>query len=92
VNVTLVSAEPKEQVVVPQVAIQENQTGPFVLVVGKDNKVELRPVKTGQRNGTEIAVSEGLTAGESVIVEGIQKVRPGVTVKPVAQQDRAAAK
>ena len=78
--------------VVPQIAIQENQTGPFVLVVDKDNKVELRPVKTGQRTGMEIAVTDGLTVGESVIVEGIQKVRPGATVKPVARQDRAAAK
>lgn len=92
VNVTLVSAEPKEQVVVPQVAIQENQTGPFVLVVGKDNKVELRPVKTGQRNGIEIAVTDGLTPGESIIIEGIQKVRPGVTVNPVSGQKNAAAK
>lgn len=92
VNVTLVSAEPKEQVVVPQTAIQENQTGPFVLVVGKDNKVELRPVKTGQRNGTEISVTDGLTPGESIIIEGIQKVRPGVTVNPVSGKKSAAAK
>jgi membrane fusion protein (multidrug efflux system) len=92
VNVTLVSAEPKEQVVVPQVAIQENQTGPFVLVVDKDNRVELRPVKTGQRNGTEIAVADGLTVGESIIVEGIQKVRPGMTVNPVSGQTKPAAK
>jgi len=92
VKVSLVSAKPEDQMVVPQTAIQENQTGPFVLVVDKDNKVELRPVKTGQRKGTEIAVSEGLTEGESVIVEGIQKVRPGATVKPVAQQKNAAAK
>ncbi|MFQ5626114.1 MAG: efflux RND transporter periplasmic adaptor subunit [Methyloligellaceae bacterium] len=91
-NVTLVSADPKDQMVVPQAAVQENQTGPFVLVVDKDNKVELRPVKTGQRSGTEIAVTEGLNVGETVIVEGIQKVRPGATVKPVAQQKRAAAK
>lgn len=92
VNVTLVSAEPEDQLVVPQIAIQVNQTGPFVLVVDKDNKVELRPVKTGQRSGTEISVSDGLTVGEMIIVEGIQKVRPGATVKPVTQQDRATAK
>ena len=92
VNVTLVSAEPEDQLVVPQIAIQVNQTGPFVLVVDKDNKVELRPVKTGQRSGTEISVSDGLTVGEMIIVEGIQKVRPGTAVKPVTQQDRATAK
>jgi membrane fusion protein (multidrug efflux system) len=92
VNVTLVSAEPEDQLVVPQAAVQENQSGPFVLVVGKDNKVELRPIETGQRSGTKIAVAEGLTAGESIIVEGIQKVRPGATVNPVQQQERASAK
>ncbi|MHA1564061.1 MAG: efflux RND transporter periplasmic adaptor subunit, partial [Alphaproteobacteria bacterium] len=92
VNVTLVSAKPENQIVVPQTAIQENQTGPFVLVVDKDNKVGIRPVKTGQRKGTEIAVTEGLTVGETIIVEGIQKVRPGATVKPVVQQKNAAAK
>jgi membrane fusion protein (multidrug efflux system) len=92
VNVTLVSAVPQNQMVVPQVAIQENQTGPFVLVVDKDNKVELRPVKTGQRIGTEISVTDGLTPGESIIIEGIQKVRPGATVNPVSGQKSAAAK
>ncbi len=90
VNVTLVSAEPVNQIVVPQTAIQENQTGPFVLVVDKDNKVGIRPVKTGQRRGTEISVTEGLTAGETIIIEGIQKVRPGATVKPVPMKKSAA--
>ena len=92
VSVTLVSSDPKDQMVVPQAAVQTNQTGPFVLVVNKDNKVEMRPVQTGQRFGTEITVSEGLTEGESIIVEGIQKVRPGAAVKPVPQQAQAAAK
>jgi len=85
-NVTLVSSDPKDQVVVPQVAVQANQAGPFVLVVNKDNEVELRPVKTGQRVGTEIAVTEGLYVGETIIIEGIQKVRPGAKVNPVMQK------
>lgn len=91
VNVTLVSSDPEEQTVVKQTAIQENQTGPFVLVVNKDNKVEMRPVKTGQRFETEIAVTEGLTEGEQIIIEGIQKVRPGATVKAVPQNEASAA-
>ncbi|GBE42537.1 Efflux pump periplasmic linker BepF [bacterium BMS3Bbin10] len=91
-NVTLVSANPKNEMVVPQAAVQANQTGPFVLVVNKDNKVELRPVKTGERIGAEIAVTEGLSIGESIIVEGIQKVRPGAAVKPVPLQKSASAK
>lgn len=89
VNVSLVSSEPKKQLVVPQAAVQENQAGPFVLVVDKDNKVELRPVKTGQRTGTEMVVSEGLTEGETIIVEGIQKVRPGASVQPVKKSAKA---
>jgi membrane fusion protein (multidrug efflux system) len=92
VNVTLVSSDPREEAVIPQTAIQENQTGPFVLVVDKDNKVELRPVKTGQRIGGEIAVSDGLTVGEQIIVEGIQKVRPGATVRAVPQQQTSPAR
>lgn len=92
VNVTLVSSDPQNQIVIPQAAVQENQTGPFVLVVDQDNKVVMRPVKTGQRKDAEIAVTDGLNTGESIIVEGIQKVRPGAEVKPVPMQDKAAAK
>ncbi len=91
-NVTLLSEDSEDQLVVQQAAVQENQSGPFVLVVGKDDKVELRPIKTGQRSGTKITVTDGLTAGEMIIVEGIQKVRAGVTIKPVPQQQRAPAK
>ena len=86
VNVFLVSSEPKDQLVVPQASIQENQTGPFVLIVDKQNKVEMRPVQTGQRTGAEIAIVEGLDPGETIIVDGIQKARPGITVKPVVQK------
>ena len=82
VNVVLTSQTPSKELVVPQAAVQENQTGPFVLVVKQDNRVEARPIKTGQRVGTEIVALEGLTAGESIIVEGIQKVRPGAEVSP----------
>ena len=91
-NVNLVSAKPENQLVVPQAAVQENQTGPFVLVVDKDDKVVLRPIKTGQRNGADIAVLEGLTEGEKVIVAGIQKVRPGMKVDPVPQKSAAVQK
>ncbi|MDA7947351.1 MAG: efflux RND transporter periplasmic adaptor subunit [Hyphomicrobiaceae bacterium] len=90
VNVNLVSSDPEDQLVVPQAAVQENQTGPFVLVVDKDDKVVLRPIKTGQRNGADIAVLEGLNEGESIIVAGIQKVRPGMKVDPVSQKSASA--
>ena len=83
VNVVLVSEEPQDRIVVPQAAVQENQAGPFVLVVTGDNKVEARTIATGQRFGPDIVVKEGLKPGEQIIVEGIQKVRPGGKVQAV---------
>lgn len=85
VSVILESAEAKDQIVVPQASVQTNQSGPFVLVVDGDNKVELRTIKTAARTGTQIVVSDGLSEGEMIIVDGIQKVRPGATVNPVQQ-------
>jgi len=67
---------------VPSQALQLDQTGPFVLVVDKDNKVEVRRVELGDSRGTRIVVRKGLAAGELVITEGIQKVRPGQVVQP----------
>jgi membrane fusion protein (multidrug efflux system) len=90
VNVNLVSADPKDQLVVAQAAVQENQTGPFVLVVDNENRVEVRPIKTGQRAGTDIVVTDGLTKGEMIVIEGIQKVRPGGLVDPVRQDQKAS--
>ena len=53
-----------------------------VAVVGSDNKVEIRTVKVGDRTGSNWIIEDGLKAGESVIVEGLQEVRPGVMVNP----------
>lgn len=82
VNVILTSDVPEKRVVIPQSSVQENQTGPFVLVVNQDNRVELRPISVGQRLGTEIVALEGLVPGETIIVEGIQKVRARALVAP----------
>ena len=83
VNVILESAQPEDQIVVPQASVQSNQSGPFVLVVDAENRVELRTVQTAARIETKVVVSNGLTEGEMIIVDGIQKVRPGATVNPV---------
>lgn len=88
VNVVLTNEQPIKQVVVPQVSVQENQTGPFVLVVDGENRVTARPISTGARVGSNIVVSKGLDAGETIIVEGIQKVRPGGTVTPTPAQPK----
>ncbi|WP_100639904.1 efflux RND transporter periplasmic adaptor subunit [Marinobacter salexigens] len=71
------------QVLVPQAAIQETIEGKFVLVVDDQNKVVQRFVKTGARLGAMLAIESGLEAGEQVIVEGLQKVRSGIEVKPI---------
>lgn len=92
VSVVLTSNEPEKHVVIPQASVQSNQAGPFVLVVDADDRVEARPIKTGQRLETEIVVAEGLDAGETIIVEGIQKVRPGAKVKSVSAAAPGAAK
>ena len=68
--------------VIPQSAVQENQSGRFVLVVTADNQVESRQITTGRRIGPMWAVTAGLKDGEKIIVEGLQKVRPGAPVAP----------
>lgn len=67
---------------VPQRAVGEMQGRRLVAVVKPDNSVELRPVKAAEVIGNQWVIDEGLQAGERVIVEGIQKVRPGSTVNP----------
>jgi len=67
---------------VPQRAVMELQDKHLVAVVAADNKASMRPVKVGERTDTEWVITEGLKPGEQVVVEGIQKVREGVTVKP----------
>ena len=75
---------------VPQRAVIELQGSYQVAVVGSDNKVSIRPVTVGERVGRLWIVTEGLKAGESVIVEGPMKVRDGATVKPVSADSTKA--
>ena len=82
VSTMLGRKETSEVLVIPQSAVQENQAGKFVMVVGSDNKVEQRRIETGQTYAGELEVKSGLNPDEQVIVEGIQKVRPGLRVEP----------
>jgi RND family efflux transporter MFP subunit len=75
--------------VVPQRAVTELQGSYQIAVVGKDDKVEIRPVKVGARVGAMWVIEDGVAAGEKVVAEGIQKVRDGVAVKPVPFQPPA---
>jgi membrane fusion protein (multidrug efflux system) len=75
-------AKPEERPVVPVAAVQTDQKGSYVLTVGRDNKVVQQPIATGQQIAQNFIVTKGLTAGERVIVEGVQKVHPGEVVNP----------
>ena len=69
---------------VPQSAVQIGALGQFVMVVDATGMVAPRPVKTGGMAGPDFIIAEGLSPGDRVIVGGLQKVRPGAPVKPVA--------
>jgi membrane fusion protein, multidrug efflux system len=68
---------------VPQRAVNELQTSYEVAVVGGDNKVQIRSVHVGDRVGSLWVIEDGLKPGDRIIVEGMQKVRDGQTVKPM---------
>ena len=69
-------------VLVPQAAVQEVQGAKMVFVVGPDDSVSLRTITDGGTYGPFFIVLSGLQAGERVIVQGVQKVRPGMRVTP----------
>ncbi len=72
----------KDTLLVPQRSVIETQ-GTYQLVsVGPDNKASIRPVKVGERIGDMWIITEGVKAGERIVVEGLQKVREGTPVKP----------
>ena len=78
-----VAAEVAENaILVPQRAVQEIQGAKSVLVVGADNTVALRTIRPGESVGDLLIVRDGVQPGERVIVDGIQKARPGAKVNP----------
>ena len=89
VTLLLDQAEARPALLIPQAAVQQDQGGMFVLVVGEADKVEVRRVETGARVGVRWQVTFGLAEGERVIWEGIQKVRPGIVVAPTVKPPAA---
>lgn len=74
-------------IVVPQIGVTHDQKGqPMVLVVGQDNKVTQRQIATSGTFGNGWVVDSGLQPGDRVIVNGVEKAKPGSTVKPVEAQ------
>jgi len=91
VRVVIEDANAPSVVAIPQAAIAIDQAGSYVYVVNDKNLAEQRRVKTGVSRDGMVAISEGLKAGEKVIIQGQQRVRPGMTVAPSAAPSAAAA-
>jgi membrane fusion protein (multidrug efflux system) len=80
VGVLLQQDKPEMGITIPQAALQIDQQGVYVLVIDGEGKAQVRRIQTWAPQGASIAVKQGLAEGEIVIVEGIQKVRPGQPV------------
>lgn len=93
VRAQLIQGQRKEAIMVPQRGVTRNQRGEAtVLVVDAENKVAERVVAADRVIANEWLITRGLAAGDRVVVDGLQKVRPGVVVRPVEATEAAAAK
>lgn len=77
----VVTASVAEAVMVPTEAVVRSAQGMAVYVVGPDQTVTLRPVRAGERTEDRLEVTDGLAAGETIVVEGLARLRPGATVE-----------
>jgi membrane fusion protein (multidrug efflux system) len=91
-KVRAVTKTREKAILVPQRAVTEMQGSHQVAVVTPDNKVDIRPVKVGQRSGSLWVIDQGLKPGDRVVVEGLQKVKAGMTVDPKPVPDQSEAK
>lgn len=80
VRVNLESGTPQDKVMIPQAALIADQEGVYVFVV-EDGKAAVKRIKVGADQGPDVIVEQGLSAGEIVIVDGLQGVRPGLAVR-----------
>ncbi len=81
VTVLVSRRQAKLMPVIPQATVLEDRDGRYVLVVNAQKQVEQRRIDTGLVSGTQWTIESGLNVGEMIIVQGVQKVRPGQTVK-----------
>ena len=92
VRATISEGVLKGALLAPQRGVTRDPKGnATAMVVGKDNKVEMRNVTTARSVGDQWLVTAGLTAGDRVIVEGLQKIGPGMPVQPTEYTGPAAA-
>jgi membrane fusion protein (multidrug efflux system) len=80
VSVDVRNAQPEESAMVSVAAVQTDQSGHYVLTVTSDGTVHQQPVTLGRQIAQDFIVTKGLSAGDRVIVDGVQKVRPGEKV------------
>lgn len=90
VNVRLILTTVKNAVIIPLTALLVGQTDDYVFVLQPDNTVAMRPVKKGQREGDEVIIVKGLSAGEKVVTSGQIALAPGMKVAPVASPSPAS--
>ncbi len=91
VRVRIEQAETPSGIVVPQQAVQRGSMGDSVMVVGADSTVAPRPVKVGAAQGGDWVILDGLKSGETVMIDGFQKLRGNAPVKPVPWQRASSA-
>lgn len=90
VHARLDQAKDNAAILVPQQAVNRNPDGSVaVWVVGEGDKAAIRPIKITQAIGDKWLVTDGLNAGDRVVVEGVMKIQPGATVKPVEKNQTA---
>ncbi|MFM2148212.1 MAG: hypothetical protein RLZZ187_518 [Pseudomonadota bacterium] len=82
VTVYVEGVEPVQSVVLPRAAVLQDQQGNFVFVVGAGNRAERRSVTLGRSIADQVVIERGLEGGETVVTEGVQRVRPGQPVQP----------
>jgi membrane fusion protein, multidrug efflux system len=93
VNVRLALDTKRGATIVPAVAIQRGPTGTFVYLVGDDSTVSVRPVKVGLSEGNNVSIDDGLEPGDSVVIDGAEKLTEGMKVvvrKPGEAMDGGA--
>jgi membrane fusion protein (multidrug efflux system) len=91
VRIRFPEASAENVIRVPQRAVQMGSQGQFVMVVGDESKATPQPIKTSGMAGTDFIVAEGLKGSEQVIVNGLQKARPGTVVKAVPLGEASTA-
>lgn len=91
VRVRISQARMDQAMAVPQRAVQMNSNGAYVLFVNEENKVASTPIQIGPMSGDKWVVTGGLAEGTRIVVDGVQKAKPGATVIPVDPESPAAS-